>query len=170
MLRLGITPGVRLEPPALDRLHQRCHVTLLARLLERRVQILVVPLQGAAVGVGGQHGPDRRRRAGRARPDLRLPGMRRSSAALLWVAVSPSISASTHKQQPHHVPGAHVLGRVTKTASSTYVASSGRRSIHVTLPYVNHVDDLTVDQDLAGLQHLGPDFSSPYSRPITWGG
>jgi len=23
------------------------------------------------------------------------------------------------------------------------VASSGRRSIHVTLPYVNHVDDLT---------------------------
>jgi hypothetical protein len=42
-LRLGVTPGVRLEPPALDRLHQRCHVTLLARLFERRVQILVVP-------------------------------------------------------------------------------------------------------------------------------
>src|ERR1700749_2717770 len=25
-LRLGITPGIRLESPALDRPHQRCHV------------------------------------------------------------------------------------------------------------------------------------------------
>jgi hypothetical protein len=38
-LRLGVTPGVRLEPPALDRLHQRCHVTLLAGMFERRIQI-----------------------------------------------------------------------------------------------------------------------------------
>jgi hypothetical protein len=41
---LGVTPGVRLEPPALDRLHQRYHVTLLAGLFERRIQILVVLL------------------------------------------------------------------------------------------------------------------------------
>ena len=54
-MRLGGTPGVRrLEPPALDRLHQRCHVTLLAGLLERRIQILVVPLEDAGIGVGGQ--------------------------------------------------------------------------------------------------------------------
>ncbi|HWG13923.1 MAG TPA: hypothetical protein VG268_11690 [Streptosporangiaceae bacterium] len=42
-LRSGVTPGVRLDPPALDRLHQRCHVTLLAGLFERRIQVLVVP-------------------------------------------------------------------------------------------------------------------------------
>jgi len=31
----------------------------------------------------------------------------------------------------------------------------GRRSLHVALPDVNHADDLAVDQDLVGLQHLG---------------
>jgi hypothetical protein len=69
-LRLRITPGVRLEPPALDGLHQRCHVALLAGLFERRIQILVVPLEDLAIGVGGQHGPDRRRRTCRARQNL----------------------------------------------------------------------------------------------------
>src|SRR3954452_1028257 len=54
----GVTPGVRLQPPALDRLHQRCHLTLLAGLLERRIHILVVPPEDVAIGVGGQHGPD----------------------------------------------------------------------------------------------------------------
>jgi hypothetical protein len=34
-----------LEPPALDRLDKRCHITLLAGLFERRIQILVVPLR-----------------------------------------------------------------------------------------------------------------------------
>jgi hypothetical protein len=76
-LRLRITPGVRREPPALDRLHQRCHVTLLTGLFERRIQILVVPLEDVAIGAGGQYGPDRRRRAGRVRQDLGLPGIRR---------------------------------------------------------------------------------------------
>src|SRR5277367_4182942 len=51
---LGVTPGVRLEPPALDRLHQRCHVTLRTGLSERRIQILVVPLEDVAIGAGGQ--------------------------------------------------------------------------------------------------------------------
>jgi hypothetical protein len=53
--------------------HQRYHVTSLAGLFERRIQILVVPLEDVAIGVSGQHGPGRRRRAGRARQDLRLP-------------------------------------------------------------------------------------------------
>jgi len=39
---LGVTPGVRLEPPALDRLRQRCHLSMLAGLFERRIQILVI--------------------------------------------------------------------------------------------------------------------------------
>jgi hypothetical protein len=55
---------------------------LLAGQFERRIQILVVPLKDAGIGVGGQHGPDRRRRAGRARQDLRLPGMRRGHQQL----------------------------------------------------------------------------------------
>jgi hypothetical protein len=55
---------------------------LLPGLLERRIQILVVPLEDVATGAGGQHGPDRRGRAGRARQDLRLPGMRRGHRQL----------------------------------------------------------------------------------------
>lgn len=51
-----------------------------------------------------------------------------NSTATSGTALAPTYLSHTH------VPGAHVLGRVTKTASSTYVASSGRRSIHVTLP------------------------------------
>ena len=51
-MRLGVTPGVRLEPPALDRLHQRCHVTLRTGLSERRIQILVLPLEDVAIGAG----------------------------------------------------------------------------------------------------------------------
>jgi hypothetical protein len=47
---LRITPGVRLEPPALDRLHQRCPVTSLTGLFERRIQNLVVPLEDVAIG------------------------------------------------------------------------------------------------------------------------
>src|SRR5690242_12507493 len=61
---------------------ERCHVTLLAVLFERRIQILVVPPEDVAIGVGGQHGPDRRRRTGRARQHLRLPGMRRGHQQL----------------------------------------------------------------------------------------
>jgi hypothetical protein len=43
---------------------------LLAGLFERRIQILVVPLEDLAIGVGGQHSPDRRRRTCRARQNL----------------------------------------------------------------------------------------------------
>ena len=85
---LGVTPGVRLEPPALDRLHQRCHVTLLAGLFERRIQFLVVPLEDVAICIGGQHGPDHRRRAGRARQDAgcRLTAASRDAAAMAGLA------------------------------------------------------------------------------------
>ncbi len=80
-MSLRVTPGIRFEPPAPDRLHERSQVALRARPLERRVQIGVVPLQHLIVGAGGQHGPNRRWRAGRARQDLRLPGQ--SSSQLL---------------------------------------------------------------------------------------
>ena len=61
-LGLRITPGVSLEPPAPNHPHQGRHVTLLAGLLERRVQVLVVPLQDIPAR------PGRGRRSRQARP------------------------------------------------------------------------------------------------------
>src|SRR5215467_13694538 len=50
-LRVGIAPGVGFEPPAPDRLHQRGQVLVVACLLERCVQFVVVVLQDVRVGV-----------------------------------------------------------------------------------------------------------------------
>ncbi len=50
-LDIGAAPSVRLEPPAPDGLHQACEVVL-AGLLERRVQGMVVTLKHGSVSVG----------------------------------------------------------------------------------------------------------------------
>jgi hypothetical protein len=60
-LGIGVAPGVGLESPALDGLHQGCHVVTLAGLLERGVQVVVVAPQHVGVGVSGQYGADRSR-------------------------------------------------------------------------------------------------------------
>jgi len=57
-LSLRVTPGIRLEPPAPDRLNERSQVALHARPLERRIQVRVVPLRpGLAASPGS--GPAR---------------------------------------------------------------------------------------------------------------
>ena len=65
-LGAGVAPGVCLEPPTSYSLQQRCQVAVLARQLERRIQVIVVTLQYVSVSIGSQHGPYCCWRAGRA--------------------------------------------------------------------------------------------------------
>src|SRR5215831_7157296 len=74
-LGIGVAPSVRLEPPAPHRLHQWREVTMLAGLLERRVQVIVVALQHCRISVGGQYGADGRWAAGGTRQNLGTVGM-----------------------------------------------------------------------------------------------
>jgi hypothetical protein len=52
-LSLGVAPGVGLESPAADRLHEPRNVAVLAGLLISRVQVSVVTTEHRGVGVGG---------------------------------------------------------------------------------------------------------------------
>src|SRR5690242_9206595 len=91
---------------------ERCHVTLLAVLFERRIQILVVPPEDVAIGVGGQHGPDRRRRPGRARqrPDRALgaPASRPGSTGpALNGSLEPGAAQAAQERCARRAPGRH---------------------------------------------------------------
>ena len=74
-LSVWITPGVGLEPPATYGLYQGREVALLASLLVGNVQVRLVLLKDFGISVGGQDGPDSRRRARGAVHDPGVPGV-----------------------------------------------------------------------------------------------
>jgi hypothetical protein len=74
-----------------------------SRLLERRVQLPIVPLQYVGISDGRQHRPDGRRGAGgRIRQHRCRSGVRRSHRRTLpRIGVSPSINTTADHQWAH---------------------------------------------------------------------
>jgi hypothetical protein len=74
-LSIRVTPGVGLEPPATYGLDQGREVASLARLVVGNIQFRLVLLQDFGISVGGQDGPDSRRRTRGAVHDPGVPGV-----------------------------------------------------------------------------------------------
>jgi len=86
-LGVRITPGVGLEPPATYGLDQRREVASFASLLVGNIQVSLVLLKDFGISVGGQHGPDSRRRARRAVHDPGVPGVWCRHHLSQWIEV-----------------------------------------------------------------------------------